>query len=83
MNTEETTRAIYTAMESSEPDSAGKYTSNDFVFSGPIPEPINFEKWAGLHKQLHSAFPDWSLHLLNRLIILGVFQSFHFKYFLN
>ena len=63
MNKKETTRAIYKALESGNPESVGKYASDDFVFSGPIPEPINFEKWVGLQKQVRTAFPDWSFNL--------------------
>jgi len=36
--------------------------SDDFQFSGPIPEPINREAWLGMSAVLKTAFPDLDYH---------------------
>jgi predicted ester cyclase len=36
--------------------------SEDFKFSGPIPEPINAEAWLGMSTSLKAAFPDLDYH---------------------
>jgi predicted ester cyclase len=63
MNAETITRAIYEALESGDMDKVGSYLSDDFVFSGPTPEPISGEQWAGMQTLMRKAFPDWSFNL--------------------
>ena len=59
----EITRALFAALESGDKDTALSYLSDDFVFSGPVPEPIGREQWMGLQGRLSAAFPDWSYNL--------------------
>jgi hypothetical protein len=63
MNAEEITRAIYAALDSGDLDTVASYLSDDFVFSGPIPEPVGGEQWLGLQRIILAAFPDWSFNL--------------------
>lgn len=63
MNAEEITRAVMTAIEAGDMGTAAGYLSDDFVFSGPVPEPVSGEQWLGLQSLLLAAFPDWSFNL--------------------
>ena len=65
MNSEEITREIMTGIESGDLDTVAGYLSDDFVFSGPVPEPISGEEWLGMQRLLHVAFPDWSFNISN------------------
>lgn len=42
---------------------AEKLLSNDFVFSGPVPQPINGSEWLAMQERLNVAFPDWKFNL--------------------
>ena len=39
--------------------------SDDFIFSGPVPEPISGPEWLGMHEGLSEAFPDWTFNMSN------------------
>ena len=43
--------------------SALKLLSDDFTFSGPVPEPISGAMWLGLTEKLTKAFPDWAYNV--------------------
>jgi hypothetical protein len=77
MNAEEITRAILGAIESGDMDKAGSYMSDDFVFSGPVPEPISGAQWLGLQRLLLVAFPDWSFNLSDVQVTGNVARTTH------
>jgi len=77
MNAEEITRKLFTAIESGDMDTAASYLSDDFVFSGPVPEPISGEQWLGLQRLLQAAFPDWSFNLTNVQVTGNVARTTH------
>lgn len=39
------------------------HTSDDFTFSGPVPQPIGKEDWIGLQTLLGIAMPDFSFNI--------------------
>jgi len=39
-------------------EKAKSYLTNDFEFSGPVPQPISGAEWIGLSANLKAAFPD-------------------------
>jgi hypothetical protein len=41
---------------------AKSYLSNDFQFSGPVPEPMNGEAWIGMLTSLKNASPNIQYH---------------------
>lgn len=77
MNAEEITRAIFTAIESMDMDTVGSYLTDDFTFSGPVPEPISGEQWLGLQRQMSAAFPDWSFNLSDVQVTGNVARTTH------
>jgi hypothetical protein len=68
MNTKDTVQALMDAVQSGDFKAAGALLTEDFQFSGPVPEPINGEQWMGISKSMKTAFPD----LNYRFKIVGV-----------
>ncbi|MFQ5943910.1 MAG: ester cyclase [Anaerolineales bacterium] len=60
---EEVVRAMMTAVDNGDMETAASYLSADFVFSGPVPEPIDKAQWVDMQRQLLAGFPDWSFNL--------------------
>ncbi len=58
MDTRATVQALMDAVQMGNFEKAKTYFSNDFKFSGPVPEPISGEAWLGMSASLKSAFPD-------------------------
>jgi predicted ester cyclase len=58
MNVREITYAFFEAFQAGDFDTAASYMADDFVFSGPTPEPISGAAWLGLSAALRAAFPD-------------------------
>ena len=58
MNALETVKTLIVAIQNGDFKTARTYLSDDFVFSGPVPEPINREQWLGMSADLKKAFPD-------------------------
>jgi predicted ester cyclase len=77
MNVEEITRAIYAALDSGDLDTLASHLSDDFVFSGPTPEPISGEQWIGMQRLLLNAFPDWSFNLSGVQVTGNVARTTH------
>jgi predicted ester cyclase len=50
------------AIESKDTTAAAKYLSADFMFSGPVPQPINAHDWLAMQQNLSTAFPDWKFN---------------------
>jgi len=58
MDTRATVQALMDAVQMGNFKKAQSYLSNDFKFSGPVPEPIGGAEWIGLSENLKAAFPD-------------------------
>lgn len=58
----ETAKAVVTAIEAQEWSKATSYLTEDFTFSGAVPQPISAEQWMGVHRALAAAFSHFNLH---------------------
>jgi predicted ester cyclase len=58
MDTKATVQALMDAVQKGDFERAKSYLSNDFKFSGAVPEPISGEAWIGMSANLKAAFPD-------------------------
>jgi len=58
MNPKDTVQALMDAIQTGNFDKAKSYLSNDFKFSGAVPEPISGQEWIGMSANLKAAFPD-------------------------
>jgi predicted ester cyclase len=63
MNELDIAKKLASYIERRDWDSARNLLSNDFTFSGPVPEPMNGAEWIGMHEKLGAAFPDWAFNL--------------------
>jgi hypothetical protein len=63
MNKVEIVERLLSLIEAGDRVSAQKLLSEDFTFSGPVPEPISGPEWLGMHEKLHAAFPDWAFNM--------------------
>ena len=62
MNKRETVQALMDAVQKGDFENAKSMLTEDFQFSGPVPEPINAEAWLGMSASLKIAFPDLNYH---------------------
>jgi len=62
MNQREIVQALLDSVQRGDFEKAKSLLSNDFQFSGPVPEPINAETWMGINKNLKKAFPNLDYH---------------------
>jgi SnoaL-like polyketide cyclase len=62
MDTKETVQSLMDAVQMGNFEKAKSYLSNDFKFSGPVPQPISGAEWIGLSANLKAAFPDLNYH---------------------
>jgi len=58
MDPQTTVQALLDAVQNGDFDKAKSLLSDDFQFSGPVPEPINGAAWMGMSASLKAAFPD-------------------------
>ena len=58
----ETVKALQGAIQSGNFERARTFLSDDFEFSGPVPEPLSAEQWMGLSAILKTAFPNLDYH---------------------
>ncbi len=58
MDTKETVQSLIDAIQMGDFKRAKSLLSNDFEFSGPVPEPISADAWMGMSASLKAAFPD-------------------------
>ena len=58
MNPKDTVQAMMDAIQMGDFESAKSYLSNDFKFSGAVPEPISRQEWIEMSTNLKAAFPD-------------------------
>jgi len=62
MNKRETVQALMDAVQQGDFENAKSMLTDDFKFSGPVPEPIDAEAWLGMSHSLKTAFPDLNYH---------------------
>jgi predicted ester cyclase len=62
MNKEEIVKKFFADMESN-PRSIKHYFTDDFTFSGPVPEPVDLNGFINVMTALTSGFPDWKFNL--------------------
>src|SRR5688572_10197526 len=62
MNQREIVQALLDSVQRGDFEKAKSFLSNDYQFSGPVPEPINAETWLGINKNLKKAFPNLDYH---------------------
>ena len=58
MDPKETVQALFDAIQKGELDEAKSMLTDDFQFSGPVPDPVNGAIWLGMSASLKAAFPD-------------------------
>lgn len=58
MDTRELAEAFMEAFQAGDFDTAASYLSDDFRFSGPVPQPISGPEWMGMSAAMKAAFPD-------------------------
>ena len=63
MSAIEMARTLMKSIEAGEMAAAAKLLSDGFMFSGPVPQPINGTEWLAMQEKLHAAFPDWRFNL--------------------
>ena len=63
MNHLDIVRKVFSSIEEKNTGAVAPYLTPDFVFSGPVPEPVDGKSWLGLHDVLNVAFPDFSFNL--------------------
>lgn len=58
MEPKETVQALFDAVQNGDFDKAKSLLTDDFQFSGPVPEPLSGPQWLGMSATLKTAFPD-------------------------
>lgn len=62
MNNREIVQTLMDSIQKGDLDHARTLLSDDFRFSGPVPEPINADVWLDMTGSLRNAFPDLDYH---------------------
>jgi predicted ester cyclase len=62
MNKREIVQTLLDSVQKGDFEKAKSLLTEDFQFSGPIPEPINRDAWLGMSASLKTAFPDLDYH---------------------
>jgi len=62
MTKTETIKAFSAALEAREFEKAGSYLADDFVFTGPVPQPVGKHVFIAIQSAFESAFEDWSFN---------------------
>ncbi len=65
MDAETVVREALAVAESGDMSNAGQYMTDDFKFSGPVPEPVGKAEFLGLQGGLIRAIPDWRFNAKN------------------
>jgi SnoaL-like polyketide cyclase len=58
MDPKATVQTLLDAVQNGDFEKAKSLLTDDFQFSGPVPEPINGAAWLGMSASLKTAFPD-------------------------
>ena len=62
MNSKETVQVVMDSIQNGDYVKAKSLLSNDFQFSGPVPEPMTGEAWIGMLTSLKNASPNIQYH---------------------
>ena len=62
MTKTEAVRAFSVALEAREFEKAASYLADDFVLSGPVPQPIGKQEFIAVQAAFENAFEDWSFN---------------------
>ena len=62
MDSKATVQTLMDSIQTGDFVKAKSLLSNDFQFSGPVPEPINGDAWMGMSISLKKAFPNLEYH---------------------
>ncbi len=63
MSATETVKAFSSALEAHDFAKVATYLSDDFVLSGPTPQPVGKNEFIGIQSAFMTAFPDWAFNL--------------------
>jgi predicted ester cyclase len=63
MQPQEVAQAFVGAFNAGDWDTVASYLSDDFQFSGPVPEPVGAAEWLGISTVFQVAFPDINYNL--------------------
>jgi hypothetical protein len=63
MEPQELVNEFVSAFNAGDYDKLTGYLSDDFTFSGPVPEPLGAEMWLALSQALKGGMPDINFHL--------------------
>jgi predicted ester cyclase len=58
----DTVRAFSDALEARDFDIAASFLTDDFVFAGPVPQPIGKQEFLAVQSAFEEAFQDWSFN---------------------
>lgn len=58
----DTVKAFAEALETRDFNKAASYLTDDFVFAGPVPQPIGKEEFLAVQSAFEDAFQDWSFN---------------------
>ena len=59
MSTRDIAEGFLAAIETLDLDGAAPYCTDDFTYSGPLPQPVTLDKWRGMAGRMKAGFPDW------------------------
>jgi hypothetical protein len=62
MDSKTTVQALMDSVQKGDFEKAKSFLSSDFMFSGPVPEPITGVAWLGMSMSLKKAFPNLEYH---------------------
>ncbi len=62
MDNKTTVQTVMDAVQAGNFDAVKPLLADDFLFSGPVPQPINGAAWLGMSATLKKAFPDLNYH---------------------
>ena len=65
MNAEQVVRNFFAAVEAGDTVQANNFLTDDFTFSGPVPQPIGKAEFLALSSALRDAIPDWKFNAQN------------------
>src|SRR4051812_17809505 len=63
MNKVEIVKSLITAIEKNNFTEAKKLLSDDFMFTGAVPKPMNADQWLGMHKKINQGVPDFCFNI--------------------
>ena len=62
MNAQELTQQVVNRIDAQDFDGALALLTDDFTFSGAVPQPISGKEWIGVHRALAAAMPDFRVN---------------------